>query len=112
MLIEVPAHTKHIGEQSQLAQHIFCSLLDQLVMLENNREIDYWSWLSIPGEIMMINNLPSAPAPLITDIIEMTLHTTPPPHHTTTTTTTRDKMYNYMLTVVGEGWLTHHLRTV
>ena len=80
---QLRAHTKHICEQIQLARHIFCSLLDQLVMLENNREIDYWSWLSIPGEIM-INNLPSAPGPLITDIIEMTLHTTPPPplHHT------------------------------
>ena len=76
----------------RLAQHIFCSLLDQLVMLENNREIDYsgagYSWLSIPGEVM-INNLPSAPAPLITDIIETTLHTAPHQH-----TTTRDKIRN------------------
>ena len=103
MLIEVPAHTKHIGEQTQLAQHIFCSLLDQLVMLENNREIDYWSWLSIPGEIM-INNLPSAPAPLITDIIETTLHI--PAHHHTW----QNKEYFFLLTEVGVGWLTHHLQ--
>ena len=45
--------------QAQLAQHIFCSLLDQVVMLENNGEIDDCMRIRIPLD--MINNWPSAP---------------------------------------------------